>query len=87
MRTIVKFIDCDLINDKTTLMVGLELKTISSRDYRMLLSLANDYTSGLDIVTKKNGTTMKFISEHAFTPAGIACSKIIKKVLGLQNKK
>ena len=87
MRATVKFIDCDLINDKVTLMVGLELKTISGKDYRMLLSLAHDYTSGLDVVTRKNRMTMKFISEHAFTPAGIACSKIIKRVLGLQNKK
>lgn len=86
MRTIVKFIDSDLVNSKVTLMVGLELKTISSKDYRMLQDLAQNYTTGLDIVTRKNGTTMKFISEHAFTPAGIACSKIIKRVLGLQNR-
>lgn len=86
MRTTVKFIDCDLLNDTTTLMVGLELRTISGEDYRMLLNLAQNYTTGLDIVTRKNGTTMKFISEHAFTPAGIACSKIIKRVLGLQNR-
>ena len=67
MRTTIKFLDADLTNGKTMLMVGIKQVTISSQEYRTLRSIANDWQSGLCFVSNvTNGTLFKFIPENAY---------------------
>ena len=62
MKATIKFLDADLVNGKTMLMVGIKQVTISSEEYRMLRSIANDWHSGLCFVSNvTNGTLFKFI--------------------------
>lgn len=82
MATTIKFLDADLVNGKTMLMVGIKQITISSEDYRMLRSIANDWTSGLSFVSNAtNGTLFKFTPENAYGMSGRACNNIVEQII------
>ena len=82
MITTIKFLDADLVNGKTMLMVGIKQVTISSEEYRMLRSIANDWQSGLSFVSNvTNGTLFKFISENAYGVYGRACNRIVERII------
>ena len=72
--TTIKFLDADLVNSKTTLMVGIKQITISSEDYRMLRSIANYWYSGLQFVSNAtNGS--------AYGVSGRACNSIVERII------
>lgn len=80
--TTIKFLDADLVNSKTTLMVGIKQITISSEDYRMLRSIANYWYSGLQFVSNAtNGTLFKFMPESAYGVSGRACNSIVERII------
>ena len=82
MKTTIKFLDADLVNNKTMLMVGIKQVTISSEEYRMLRSIANDWQSGLSFVSNvTNGTLFKFIPENAYGVSGRACNRIVERII------
>ena len=82
MATTIKFLDADLVNGKTMLMVGIKQVTISSEEYRMLRSIANDWHSGLCFVSNvTNGTLFKFIPESAYGVSGRACNSIVERII------
>ena len=82
MKTTIKFLDADLVNGKTMLMVGIKQVTISSQEYRTLRSIANDWQSGLSFIsTATNGTLMKYIPENAYSASGAAYNKIIERII------
>ena len=82
MKTTIKFLDADLVNGKTMLMVGIKQVTISSQEYRTLRSIANDWQSGLSFVSNvTNGTLFKFIAENAYGSAGRACNNIVERII------
>lgn len=82
MKATIKFLDADLENNKTMLMVGIKQVTISSEEYRMLRSIANDWHSGLSFVSNAtNGTLFKFIPENAYGVSGRACNNIVERII------
>ena len=82
MRTTIKFLDADLVNGKTMLMVGIKQVTISSQEYRTLRSIANDWQSGLCFVSNvTNGTLFKFIPENAYGASGRAYNNIVERII------
>ena len=85
VKTLIKFIDADLVYGKTLIMVGTVLRTIKSSEYRQLLSYANNWQSGLERVFHKthSATVLYFNEAHALTTEGYAMSRNIKKLLGL----
>ena len=86
MKTTIKFLDADLINGKTILMIGIKQKTIDSEDYRVLRAIANDWHSGLDFIfTATNGTLFKFVPENAIGMDGRACNTIVEKIINNAN--
>lgn len=85
VKTLIKFIDADLVHGKTLLMVGTEYRTISSSDYRTLLAYAGKWESGLERVFRKThpATILRFNEERSYRPEGWAMARNIKKLLGL----
>lgn len=80
--TTIKFLDADLVNSKTVLMVGIKQVTISSEEYRMLRSIANDWYSGLSFVSNAtNGTLFKFIPDNAYGVPGRTCNNIVERII------
>ena len=80
--TTIKFLGADLVNSKTTLMVGIKQVTISSEDYIMLRSIANDWHSGLSFVSNvTNGTLFKFMPESYYGASGRACNNIVERII------
>ena len=77
MKTIIKFLDADLINDVTYLIVGLKQIEIAGQEYRMLVSLSSKWQSGLE----KKRTTFKFIESNAIGMEGKAMAGIIKRII------
>lgn len=84
-KTLIKFIDADLVYGKTIIMVGTVLRTISSNDYRALISYAGKWQSGLERVFRKThpATVLYFNEAHSLTAEGHAMARNIKKLLGL----
>lgn len=81
MKTIIRFLDADLINDIVTLMAGIKQVEIKGSDYRMLNSLAKDWRSGLELVSSKNGSLFKFNSDNAYRIEGRASANIVMRIL------
>lgn len=81
MKTIIRFLDADLINDIVTLMVGIKQIEIKGSDYRMLNSLAKDWRSGLELVSGKNGNLFKFNSDNSYRIEGRASANIVMRIL------
>lgn len=82
MKTTIKFLDADLVNGKTMLMVGIKQVTISSEDYRMLRSIASDWQSGLSFISNvTNGTMFKYIPENAYGVSGRAYNSIVERII------
>ena len=82
MATTIKFLDADLVNGKTMLMVGIKQVTISSEECRMLRNIANGWQSGLCFVSNvTNGTLFKFIPENAYGAPGRACNRIVDRII------
>lgn len=82
MKATIKFLDADLVNGKTMLMVGIKQVTISSDEYRMLRCIANDWQSGLCFVSNvTNGTLFKFMPENAYGASGRACNNIVEQII------
>ena len=77
MKTIIKFLDADLINDVVYLMVGLKQIEIAGQEYRILVSLSSKWQSGLE----KKDTTFKFIESNAIRMEGRAMAAIVKKII------
>lgn len=77
MKTIIKFLDADLVNDITYLMVGIKQIEISGQEYRALVGYSNDWRSGLE----KKGTTFKFIENNAMRAEGRASARNIKRII------
>jgi len=77
MKTIIKFLDADLINDVAYLMVGLKQIEITGQEYRMLVSFSSEWKSGLE----KKRTTFKFIESNAIGMEGRAMAGIVKKII------
>ncbi len=89
MKTTIKFIDADLVNGVTTLMVGTKLVDITMDEYQMLRRLANDWHNNLEIMSKPNKpTVMKFNSERMpmGQMEGTAQTRIICKILKTEIK-
>lgn len=85
VKTLVKFIDADLVFGRTNIMVGTVLRTISTSEYRQLLAYAGKWQSGLVKVFRKThpATVLYFNEAHALTTEGYAMARNIKKLLGL----
>lgn len=85
IQTLIKFIDADLTYGKTILMVGTELRTVNSSDYRHLLSYAGQWQSGLVRVLRKTqpATVLYFNEARSLRPEGWAMARNIKEILGL----
>ncbi len=82
MKATIKFLDADLVNGKTMLMVGIKQVTVSSEEYRTLRSIANDWQSGLSFISNAtNGTLFKFIPENAYGLTGRACNRIVERII------
>lgn len=77
MKTTIKFLDADLVNDITYLMVGIKQIEIAGQEYRMLVSLSSKWQSGLE----KKRTSFKFIESNAIGEEGRAMASIIKKII------
>ena len=82
MKTTINFLDANLVNGKTMLMVGIKQVTISSEEYITLRKIANDWQSGLSFVSNvTNGTMFKFIPENAYGASGRACNRIVERII------
>ncbi|WP_293666458.1 hypothetical protein [uncultured Parabacteroides sp.] len=81
MKTIIRFLDADLINDIVTLMIGIKQVEIKGSDYRILNSLAKDWRSGLELVSGKSGRLFKFNSDNSYRIEGRASANIVMKIL------
>lgn len=77
MKTLVRFLDADLINDIVYLMVGIKQVEITGQEYRELCSYANDWRSGLE----KKKQTFKFIENNAMRIEGFAMARNIKRII------
>ena len=85
VKTLVKFIDADLVYGRVIIMVGTVLRTISTSEYRHLLAYAGKWQSGLEKVFRKThpATVLYFNEAHSQTTEGWAMARNIKKLLGL----
>lgn len=77
MKTIIRFLDTDLVNGITYLMVGIRQIEITSQEYRELNSYARDWRSGLE----KKGLTFKFLEKNAIRIEGLAMARNIKRII------
>lgn len=85
MKTTIKFLDADLVNDIVTLMVGIKQVEIRGNDYRTLLSIAKDWRSGLEFITNKNGSMFKFNSDNAHQIEGKASATLVIRIINNLN--
>lgn len=77
MKTIINFIDADLVNGIVYLMVGHKDIELTVEKYRELVGYSQKWNSGLE----KKGTTFKFIEKNATRVDGLAMARNIKKIL------
>lgn len=77
MNTTIKFLDADLVNDITYLMVDIRMIEMPSRDYRTLVGYSKSWRSGLE----KRGTTFKLMDKNAIGMEGRAIMSNIEKIL------
>lgn len=85
VKTLIKYIDGDLVFGRVLLMVGTEFRTINVSEYRQLTSYANQWQSGLERVFRKThpATVLYFNEKNALRAEGQAMARIIKRMLGL----
>lgn len=81
MKTTIKFLDADLVNDIATLMIGIKQVEARGNDYRTLVSIAKDWRSGLELITNKNGSMFKFNSDNAYQIEGKASASLVMKII------